>query len=63
VYAATKQVFIKVHKTLKVWGTWDKDIIHKQLDWRYSVKHNSTRIELQTTLQEIKLIGKYVEVC
>jgi hypothetical protein len=62
VYAATKRVLVKVHEVLKIWKIRNKKIIHKPTNQGQSMKHNGTSVTLQEMLNEIKLIGKEIEI-
>jgi hypothetical protein len=53
---------VKVHEVLKIWKIRNKKIIHKPTNQGQTMKHNRTCVTLQETLNEIKLIGKEIEM-
>jgi hypothetical protein len=61
-YVATKGVLVKVHEVLKISKIKNKNIIHKPTNQGQTIKHNRTRVTLQETFNEIKLIGKEMEI-
>jgi hypothetical protein len=53
---------VKVHGVHKGWKIRNKNIIHKPMNQGQSMKHNRTCLTLQDILNEIKLIGKEIEI-
>ncbi len=63
VYAAAKRVLVQVHEIFKVWKIRNKKRSSTNLQTRDNLKHNRTCVTLQETINEIKLIGKKIEIC
>jgi hypothetical protein len=57
-----KESWLKYMKFTKSGKIRNKKIIHKPTNQGQSMKHNRTCVTLQETLNEIKLIGKEIEI-